>query len=70
MIKNGKIKAVGLDVFQNEPNVNREFLKYKNVVILPHLGSATIEARSAMAELAVKNVINVLREKKALTPIY
>jgi glyoxylate reductase len=68
-IKTGKIKAVGLDVFENEPNINREFLKYKNVVILPHLGSATLEARSAMAELAVKNVINVLRGKKALTPI-
>ena len=42
----------------------------ENVVILPHLGSATIEARSAMAELAVKNVINVLKGKKALTPVY
>ena len=69
IIKTGKIKAVGLDVFENEPNVNKEFLKYKNVVILPHLGSATVEARSAMAELAVKNVINVLKGKKALTPI-
>ncbi len=69
IVKNGKIKAAGLDVFLNEPNVNREFLKYKNVIILPHLGSATIEARNAMAELAVKNVINVLKGKKALTPI-
>lgn len=69
IIKTGKIKAVGLDVFENEPNINRAFLNYKNVVILPHLGSATFEARSAMAELAVKNVINVLKGKEALTPI-
>lgn len=69
IVKNGKIKAAGLDVFLNEPDVNREFFKYKNVIILPHLGSATIEARNAMAELAVKNVINVLKGKKALTPI-
>ena len=69
IIKSGKVKAVGLDVFENEPFVNKELLKFKNVIILPHLGSATTEARSAMAELAVKNVINVLKGKKALTPI-
>jgi len=69
IIKSGRVKAVGLDVFENEPFVNKELLKYKNVIILPHLGSATTEARGAMAELAVKNVINVLKGKKALTPI-
>jgi len=69
IIKTRKVKAVGLDVFENEPFVNKELLKYKNVIILPHLGSATTEARSAMAELAVKNVINVLKGKQALTPI-
>jgi glyoxylate reductase len=68
-LKVGKIKAAGLDVFENEPFVNKELLKYKNVIILPHLGSATTEARNAMAELAAKNVINVLKGKKALTPI-
>lgn len=68
-LKDGKIKAVGLDVFENEPNVKRELLKFSNVVILPHLGSATNEARSAMAVLAVKNVLSVLKGKKAITPI-
>ena len=68
-LKDGKIKAVGLDVFENEPNVKRELLKFKNVVILPHLGSATNEARNAMAVLAVKNVLSVLKGKKAITPI-
>jgi glyoxylate reductase len=69
LLKDQKIKAIGLDVFENEPNVNKDLIKYKNVIILPHLGSATTEARSAMAELAVKNVISVLKGKKPLTPI-
>ncbi len=64
-----KFRAVGLDVFKNEPFVNPELLKFKNVFILPHLGSATIEARNGMAELAVKNVINVLKGKPPLTPV-
>jgi glyoxylate reductase len=69
ILKKDKIKAVGLDVFENEPKVNKELLKFKNVIVLPHLGSATIEARDAVAELAVRNVINVLKGKKALTPL-
>jgi glyoxylate reductase len=69
VLKEGRIRAVGLDVFENEPKVNKELLKFSNVLVLPHIGSATTEARSAMAELAVKNVINVLKGKKALTPV-
>jgi lactate dehydrogenase-like 2-hydroxyacid dehydrogenase len=45
-------------------------LKFQNVLVLPHLGSATKEARDGMAELAVKNVINVLKQKPALTPVF
>jgi glyoxylate reductase len=62
--------AVGLDVFENEPYLNPELLKFPNVLVLPHLGSATKEARDGMAELAVKNVINVLKKKSALTPVF
>jgi len=69
MLKKGKIKAVGLDVFENEPNINKALLRFKNVLVLPHLGSATTEARNAMAEIAVKNVINVLKGKQPLTPV-
>lgn len=69
ILKKGKIKAVGLDVFENEPHINKALLRFKNVLVLPHLGSATTEARSAMAELAVRNVINVLKGKKPLTPV-
>jgi glyoxylate reductase len=70
MLKRNRIMAVGLDVFENEPNLNHELLRFPNVLVLPHLGSATHEARNGMAELAVKNVINVLTKKKPLTPVY
>jgi glyoxylate reductase len=68
-LRKGKFNSVGLDVFENEPNVNLELLKFPNVLILPHMGSATEEARSCMAELAVSNVINVLKNKPPLTPV-
>ena len=62
--------SVGLDVFENEPKINPELLKISNVLILPHLGSATNEARNGMAELAVKNVINVLKGKRPISPVF
>jgi len=68
-LKKDHFRAVGFDVFKNEPFVNPELLRFKNVFILPHLGSATNEARSGMAELAVKNVISVLKGKPPLTPV-
>lgn len=70
LLKNNKIFGAGLDVYRNEPKVNPKFLKLKNVVLAPHTGSATFEARSEMAVLAAKNVINVLKGKKPLTPVY
>jgi glyoxylate reductase len=69
-LRKNHFKAVGLDVFENEPKVNSVLIKYSNVIVLPHLGSATNEARNAMAELAVRNVINVLRGKPPLTPVF
>jgi glyoxylate reductase len=69
-LKKNKIMSVGMDVFENEPNVNPELLKLSNVLVLPHLGSATTEARNGMAELAVKNVINVLKGKPPLSPVF
>jgi glyoxylate reductase len=64
------LMSVGLDVYENEPKVNPELLKFPNVIILPHLGSATFEARNGMAELAVKNVINILKGKKPISPVF
>lgn len=70
LLKLNRLMAVGLDVFEKEPNLNPELLKFSNVLVLPHLGSATIEARDGMAELAVRNVINVLKGKPPLSPVF
>ena len=68
-LKENKIFAAGFDVYQNEPAVNKELLKLKNVVLFPHLGSATFEARTKMAEMAAQNIINVLKGEKALNKV-
>ena len=65
----GKIAGAGLDVFENEPDVHPGLLELDNVVILPHLGSATIETRTAMGVLAAKNAIAVLNGDKPPTPV-
>ena len=70
MLKKEKIRSAGFDVYENEPAISNELLKLNNVVLLPHIGSATEEARSGMAELAARNVINVLQGKKPITPVY
>jgi glyoxylate reductase len=69
LLKQKKIFAAGFDVYENEPNINTELLKLHNAVLLPHIGSATHEARNAMSELVAKNVIAVLSGKKPLTPV-
>ena len=51
-----KVYAVGLDVYKNEPNLNPGYLKHKSAFILPHLGSATKETRTAMSNLAIDNI--------------
>jgi glyoxylate reductase len=63
------IAGAGLDVFEREPHVHEPLLALENVVLVPHLGSATRETRTAMADLAVSNVIAVLQGKPPLTPV-
>jgi len=63
------IAAAALDVYEREPIVPPELLKFDNVVLAPHLGSATRETRTAMADLAVSNVLAVLDGRAALTPV-
>ncbi len=63
-LKKERIGGAGLDVYTNEPKVRKEFLKLDNVVLAPHLGSATIETRSKMSELAARNAIAILKEKR------
>ncbi len=70
MLKKRKIKCAGFDVFEGEPNINPEFFKLSNVVMLPHIGSGTEEARNKMSLLAAKNVISVLSGKRPVTPVY
>lgn len=65
----GEIAGAGLDVFENEPAVHPGLLSMENVVLLPHLGSATVETRTAMAELAAANCLNVLRGEAPITPV-
>lgn len=69
MLKQNKIASAGFDVYENEPLLKPEFYKLKNVILLPHIGSATVEARNNMSLLAAKNVIAVLAGKRALTPV-
>jgi glyoxylate reductase len=64
-----RIAAAGLDVFEREPEVEPGLLGLDNVVLTPHLGSATVETRTAMAELAARNAISVLRGQEPLTPV-
>ena len=59
-LKNGTIRAAGLDVFENEPRLNPEFLGLKNVVLAPHVGSSTEATRRAMAMTAAKNAVAAL----------
>lgn len=65
----GQIAAAGLDVYEHEPRVEPRLLELDNVVLTPHLGSATVETRTAMAELAARNAISVLGGQGPLTPV-
>lgn len=60
-----QIWGAGLDVFENEPQVEPELLEMDNVVLLPHLGSATIATRTNMAMIAIDNLLAVLHGKQA-----
>ena len=66
-LKSGRIAAAGLDVFEGEPKLNPEYISLKNTFLLPHIGSATIETRTAMGMLALDNVDAVLNGKPAPT---
>jgi glyoxylate reductase len=63
------IAGAALDVFEKEPAVHAGLLSLENVVLSPHLGSATRETRTAMADLAVRNVLEVLAGNPPLTPV-
>ena len=61
-IRIGKVFALGLDVYNGEPQINEEYLKLKNLFLLPHLGSATKKTRIAMGERAINNLDQFLNK--------
>jgi glyoxylate/hydroxypyruvate/2-ketogluconate reductase len=68
-LKAGRIAAAGLDVFEGEPKVHPDLLTVPNVVLTPHIASATVKTRRAMADLAADNLIGFLVDGKPLTPL-
>jgi glyoxylate reductase len=68
-LRAGAIAGAALDVFEREPEVHADLLHLENVVLIPHLGSATIETRTAMGVLAAQNVAAVLGGGAPVTPV-
>ena len=68
-LKQKRIAAAGLDVFEGEPKVHPDLLTVPNVVLTPHIASATVPTRRAMADLAADNLIAFLGGRGALTPV-
>jgi lactate dehydrogenase-like 2-hydroxyacid dehydrogenase len=66
-LKSGRVAAAGLDVFEGEPKLHAEYVSLKNTFLLPHIGSATIETRTAMGMLALDNVDAALNGRPAPT---
>ena len=68
-LREGIIKGAGLDVYEDEPNVHPGLLALENVVLVPHMASATSETRAAMYDLVARNVVSVLSGNPPITPI-
>lgn len=63
-LRSGHLRGAGLDVFDNEPNIDPELIGMENVVLTPHIASATIEAREKMGQQAVEAIIDAFSNKK------
>lgn len=68
-LQNGTIAAAGLDVFANEPHVPEEYISMDNVVLLPHIGSATVETRTKMGQLVIDNILAHFDGKALITEV-
>ena len=68
-LREGRLGAAALDVYEEEPRVHPGLLGLENVTLVPHLGSATVETRAAMAELAAANAIAAVRDEPLPTPV-
>ena len=68
-LQSGRIFAAGLDVYEEEPRVHPKLLELENVVLAPHIGSASMETRDRMATLAAENLRAVLQGEQPKTPV-
>jgi lactate dehydrogenase-like 2-hydroxyacid dehydrogenase len=68
-LADGRLAGAGLDVFADEPNVPQALLSMDNVVLLPHVGSGTVETRAAMEELTLRNLAGFLESGQLVTPV-
>lgn len=68
-LDSGHLAGAGLDVHEDEPHVNERLLRMEQVVVLPHIGSAGAATRDAMANMAVRNVVEVLSGRRPITPV-
>ncbi|MFI3266212.1 MAG: NAD(P)-dependent oxidoreductase [Rikenellaceae bacterium] len=68
-LKKGDIAGAALDVFEFEPDLNQEFLNLSNVIVTPHIGTATVDARNAMSAFASNNVIKFSRGESDITRV-
>ncbi len=68
-LRSGQIAAAGLDVFEGEPQVHPALLELPNLVLTPHIASATVATRKAMADLAADNLIRFLTQGQPVTPL-
>ncbi len=69
-LKNNEIWGAGLDVHENEPAIHPDLLKMDNVVLLPHIGSATTETRERMSQMCARNIIEVLEGREAINTVF
>lgn len=69
MLQSGALGAAGLDVFEDEPKVPEALFALENVVLLPHVGSASVHTRNRMGQLVVDNVIALAEGRPPLTPV-
>ena len=68
-LQSGSIGGAGLDVFQGEPKIHRDILTAPNTVLLPHLGSATVETRTAMGLKVVENARAFFAGERLINPV-
>jgi lactate dehydrogenase-like 2-hydroxyacid dehydrogenase len=65
----GKIRAAGLDVYKNEPSIPEAYTALNNVILLPHVGSATVETRREMGNLVMQNIARYLCDNTLMTEV-